>query len=130
MHYSKVIQELFIIDCYQSVTLCCISARLSLLMCTQRNNTANREGKRKNLLSMRWDSKNIHLIVPIKLVNITTQNGLHLLYLYNAIISMERQLIALRRGITNFIPLSCLWIKAATCDMNARTWRSDYFNNT
>ena len=46
MHYSEVIQEQLIIDCYQSVTPCSISAGFSPpLMRTQRNNTAHRRSK-------------------------------------------------------------------------------------
>lgn len=101
---------------------------LSPLMCIQRRITPHREVKK--LLSKSWNSKTS--ISSCQSNNWTFQTNIDCpappLLVYK-IISMQSVRIALRNQI-NFTPLSCLWIKAASCDMNARTWWSDYFNNT
>lgn len=105
--------------CYAVFYVCDV---LSPLMCTQWNNTAHREAGAATV--------NIHIIMPIELMNISTKDGLPSTSLYKSSFQMESHLIALRSEITNFAPLSCLRIKEALCDMNARTWWCDYFNNT
>ncbi len=124
MHYAKVIQEQLIIDCYQSVALCCVSARfLPLDVCPKKQYSTQRNKS--------WDFKNIHLITPIKLVNISTPTGLPSSSSSCIPSSQWRGfLLSLEAEQKNLAPLLSLWIKAATFNMNARTWWSDYFNNT